>query len=59
MWLKMVSLFTAAWYRFLTKSFMVVAQAGGPVHFGLAQVCNYVLNCSSMLGTFKTQLRVC
>ena len=35
-----------------------VAQAGSPVYFGLAQVCNYVLCCSSMLGTFQTQLRV-
>ena len=50
--------FTAAWYRFLTKYVVVEPQAGGPVHFGLAQVCNYVLCCSSMLGTFQTQLRV-
>ena len=35
-----------------------VAQAGSPVYFGLAQVCNYVLCNSSIMGTFKTVIRV-
>ena len=50
--------FTAAQFRFLTKYFIVEPQAGGPVYFGLAQVCIFVLCCRSMLGTFQTQLRV-
>ena len=35
-----------------------VAQAGSPVYFGLAQVCNYVLCDSSIVGTFKTVIRL-
>ena len=35
-----------------------VAQAGSPVYFGLAQVCNYVLCDSSIVKTFKTVIRV-
>ena len=35
-----------------------VAQAGSPVYFGLAQVCNYVLYDSSIVGTLKTVIRV-